>query len=111
MAIKNFKQYNESDWFKGEDFGIPRTPPKGSADRYRNIPRRIEKKIEGFEVKKLAILRRWKDNPSLQISVRKRVMSRTEKVSAREAMTLCDEAIRNLRDSKSHSGGIIVYVR
>ena len=114
MNIKNFKQYNVSndrpDWSSGSDFGNPRRASEATIKKYTGITKSVQTKIESFEKKKLIILEKWRKDPNLNIAVRKKHMENTTKVSAREAIDLCDKAINHLRVSKDNYG-IVVYVR
>jgi len=116
MEIKKFKQFNESisdipDWFSGSDFGVDRRASKKTIDKYTNIPKGIQSKIDSFEKKKSLIMDKWNLDKSFKVTVKRHVMSKSERVDAREAIKLCDQAIDRLRTSKSDAGGIIIYVR
>lgn len=116
MEIKRFKKFNESisdipDWFSGSDFGVDRRVSKKTIDKYSNIPTRIQNKIDSFEKKKSIIMSKWELDNAFKVTVKRHVMSKSEKVDPREAIKLCDQAIDRLRTNKSDAGGIIIYVR
>jgi len=94
------------DWYQGIEFGKARND-FGPEPRPINNTKR--KKIDSLEKKAEKIYAKMVDTPYFQVSVRKHVMHRTEKVDNREALKLIDDAISNVRRI-GDTGGIIIYI-
>lgn len=106
-----FKNENKfPDWHSGSDFGNPRTPSGETAKKYTDISATLQKKIDAFEKKRDKIIAKLQNDKSLEVSVKQGTMRKIEKVGAKEALSLINKAIDTLRRTKSHAGGIIVYV-
>lgn len=94
------------DWFSGIEFGKARND-------FSNIPEKgvtntIQKKIDSLHKKSDKINAKLSKDPNIQITVRKSVMAKTEKVSGKKALDLIDDAISGLR-MRGYAKGIIVY--
>ena len=98
------KLVNES-WHEGIEFGKARN----EYDEPRPINNTKQKKILALEKKIDKIYAKMKDTPYFQVSVRKHVMSKVEKVDNEEALKLLDDAIYNVI-RRGETMGIIVYI-
>lgn len=93
-------------WHEGIEFGSARND-YGPEPRPINNTKR--KKIDSLEKKAERIYAKMIDTPYFQVSVRKHVMHKVEKVDNKEALRLIDDAISNVR-RMGDTGGIIIYI-
>ena len=112
IHIKSRNEFlNESpDWSNGIEFGKQRGD---HTEYFRLHPGGItpskQKKIDKLNKKADIILKKWKDDSSVQFTVRKHVMSKNTQVGAKEALQLIDTAKSNV-ERFGETRGIIVYV-
>ena len=105
---ESFFDKDTPDWQSGIEFGKRRDDVSNAAE-YTGISATKQKKLDALDKKEAKIMAKWKENRFLEVSVRKRVMSKIEKVRAKEALDLIDTAKSNIR-RMGDANGIIIYI-